>query len=160
METGSCPALNSHSTYQVKFWCLRQLKTRYLGTVPCRSCRGPFSLWPPWRRWTGKWGLTHLCRGRREWGSERLSVLSQDCQVVKWRNRGPLVPSLIVPFLLTHELGLALSVLIPFTIKQTSKGTAKSHLSWFPLKHPAKGLPLGQFLCFCCWKYLWARGPP
>lgn len=22
METGSCPALNSHSTYKIEFWCL------------------------------------------------------------------------------------------------------------------------------------------
>lgn len=39
------------------------------------------------------------------------------------------MPSLTVTFLLKHELGLALSVLISLTIKQTNKGTAISHLS-------------------------------
>ena len=43
-------------------------------------------------------------------------------------------------------LELAVFVLISLIICKQTKGRATSHLSWYPLKHPAKGLTPGQIL--------------
>lgn len=64
-----------------------------------------------------------------------------------------MTPSLIVPFNTKTQVGACRICYFPYYLISKLGAQAMSHLAHCPLKHPARGLKLGQLpLCFHCLK--------